>query len=142
MALGPKKTKYRKQMRGKAKGNATSGSTLSFGDFGLQALAPGWITGRQIEAARVAISRSVKKGGRVWVRIFPDKPYTKKPTEVRMGKGKGPVEEYVAPVKVGRILYEMEGVTYETAREALTTASSKLPIKTRLVVREGAQSHA
>ncbi|MCX6112158.1 MAG: 50S ribosomal protein L16 [Proteobacteria bacterium] len=137
MALGPKKTKYRKQMRGKMKGNATSGSTLSFGDFGIQSLDSGWITGKQIEAARVAISRSVKKGGRVWVRIFPDKPYTKKPTEVRMGKGKGPIEEYVAPVKPGRILYEMEGVTYEIAHEALTTASSKLPIKTKFVAREG-----
>jgi large subunit ribosomal protein L16 len=137
MALGPKRTKYRKQMRGKMKGNATSGSTLSFGDFGLQCLDSGWITGKQIEAARVSISRSVKKGGRVWVRIFPDKPYTKKPTEVRMGKGKGPIEEYVAPVKPGRILYEMEGVTYEVAKEALGTASSKLPLKTRFVAREG-----
>ena len=137
MPLGPKKTKYRKQQRGKMKGNATSGDVLSFGDFGLQALDPGFITGRQIEAARIAISRSVKKGGRLWVRIFPDKPYTKKPTEVRMGKGKGPIEQYVAPVRKGRILYEMEGVDYKIAKEALTTASSKLPLKTRVVVREG-----
>ncbi len=137
MPLGPKKTKYRKQQRGKMKGNATSGDVLSFGDFGLQALDPGFITGRQIEAARIAISRSVKKGGRLWVRIFPDKPYTKKPTEVRMGKGKGPIEQYVAPVRKGRILYEMEGVDYKIAKEALTTASSKLPLKTRFVVREG-----
>jgi large subunit ribosomal protein L16 len=136
MALGPKKTKYRKQMRGKLKGNATSGDVLSFGDFGLQALDPGFITGRQIEAARVAISRSVKKGGRLWVRIFPDKPYTKKPTEVRMGKGKGPVEQYIAPIKPGRILYEMEGVDAKTAKEALLTASSKLPLRTRFVARE------
>ena len=137
MALGPKKTKYRKQQRGKMKGNATSGDVLSFGDFGLQVLDSGFITGRQIEAARVAISRSVKKGGRLWVRIFPDKPYTKKPTEVRMGKGKGPIEQYVAPVKPGRILYEMEGVSAAIAKEALTTASSKLPLKTRVVTREG-----
>lgn len=136
MALGPKKTKYRKQMRGKLKGNATSGDVLSFGDFGLQALDSGFITGRQIEAARVAISRSVKKGGRLWVRIFPDKPYTKKPTEVRMGKGKGPVEQYIAPIKPGRILYEMEGVDAKTAKEALVTASSKLPLRTRFVARE------
>ena len=135
--LSPKKTKYRKQMRGKMKGNATSGDTLSFGQFGLQCLDSGWITGRQLEAARVAISRLVKKGGRVWLRVFPDKPYTKKPTEVRMGKGKGPVEEWVAPVKPGRILYEMEGVTPEVALEALTTASSKLPLKTRVISREG-----
>jgi large subunit ribosomal protein L16 len=140
MALGPKKTKYRKQMRGKLKGNATSGDVLSFGDYGLQALDPGFITGRQIEAARVAISRSVKKGGRLWVRIFPDKPYTKKPTEVRMGKGKGPVEQYVAPIKPGRIIYEMEGVDVKTAKEAMLTASSKLPLRTRFVVREDHQN--
>ena len=139
MALGPKKSKYRKQMRGKMKGNATSGDKLSFGEFGLQSLSSGWITGKQIESARVAISRSVKKGGRIWIRVFPDKPYTKKPTEVRMGKGKGPVEEWVAPVKPGRILYEMEGVTAEIAQEALTTAGSKLPIKTRVIKREGIQ---
>lgn len=137
MALGPKKSKYRKQMRGKMKGNATSGATLSFGDFGLQCLDSGFITGRQIEAARVAISRSVKKGGRIWIRVFPDKPYTKKPTEVRMGKGKGPVQEWVAPVKPGRVLYEMEGVTPEVAQEALSTAGSKLPLKTRVIKREG-----
>lgn len=134
--LGPKKTKYRKQQRGKMKGNATSGNFLSFGDFGLQTLDSGYITGRQIESARVAISRSVKKGGKLWVRIFPDKPYTKKPTEVRMGKGKGPLEHWVAPVKPGRIIYEMEGVSYDVAKEALTTASSKLPVRTRFVSRE------
>ncbi|MFH1223737.1 MAG: 50S ribosomal protein L16 [Pseudomonadota bacterium] len=135
--LSPKKTKYRKQMRGKMKGNATSGATLSFGQYGLQSLGSGWITSKQIEAGRVSISRSVKKGGRVWTRIFPDKPYTKKPTEVRMGKGKGPVEEWVATVKPGRIIYEMGGVESSVALGALTTASSKLSIKTRVISREG-----
>lgn len=135
--LSPKKTKYRKQMRGKMKGNATSGEFLNFGDFGLQVVESGFITGRQLEAARVAISRSLKKGGRIWIRVFPDKPYTKKPTEVRMGKGKGPVEQWVAPVKPGRIIYEMEGVTKDVASEAFSVASSKLPLKTRMVSREG-----
>jgi len=137
MALSTKRSKYRKQMRGKMKGNATSGAKLSFGDFGLQCLDSGFITGKQIESGRVAISRSVKKGGRVWIRVFPDKPYTKKPTEVRMGKGKGPVEEWVAPVKPGRIIYEMEGVTADIALEALSTAGSKLPVKTRFIKMEG-----
>ncbi|MBN1115288.1 MAG: 50S ribosomal protein L16 [Oligoflexia bacterium] len=138
--LSPKKVKYRKQQRGIMKGKATSGQVLNFGDFGLQAMECGWITSRQIEAARVAISRSVKKGGKVWIRVFPDKPMTKKPTEVRMGKGKGPVEAWVAPVVPGKILYEMEGVTREIASQALTVAASKLPIRTKFVVREGVHS--
>lgn len=135
--LSPKKVKYRKQQRGKLKGPATSGSIVSFGDYGLKSLEHGWITSRQIEAARIAISRSVKKGGRLWIRIYPDKPITKKPTEVRMGKGKGPVEAWVACVKPGRVLYEMEGVDAKTAKEALTLAASKLPVKTKVVAREG-----
>ena len=135
--LSPKKIKYRKQQRGKMKGTATAGSTVSFGDYGLKALEPGWITARQIEAARIAISRAVKKGGKLWIRIFPDKPITKKPTEVRMGKGKGPVEFWVAPVRKGRILYEMRAINDEIARKALKLAASKLPIKTKIVVREG-----
>lgn len=138
MATIPKKVKYRKQMRGKMKGKATSCNELSFGDFGLQALDNGWISSRQIEAGRVAVSRNIKKSGKMWVRIFPDKPITKKPTETRMGKGKGPVEAWVAPVKPGRVLYEMEGVTKEVAEEALRIAGFKLPIRTRFIVREGA----
>jgi large subunit ribosomal protein L16 len=141
MAIIPKKVKYRKQMRGKMKGRATSGNELSFGDFGLQAIDAGWVSSRQIEAARVAISRTIKKSGKMWVRIFPDKPITKKPTETRMGKGKGPVEAWVAPVKPGRVLYEMEGVTKEVAEEALRIAGFKIPDKTKFVVREGA-NHA
>ncbi len=134
--LSPKKIKWRRQFRGKTKGNANSGNVLSFGDYGLQALEPAWITSRQIEASRVAISRTIKKGGKIWIRIFPDRPYTKKPTEVRMGKGKGPTEHYVAVVKPGRVLFEMEGVDVELANKALKLAANKLPIKTRVVVRE------
>lgn len=134
--LMPKKVKFRKQMRGRMKGAANRGNELNFGDFGLQALTPGWVTSRQIEAARIAITRHVKRGGKVWIRIFPDKPVTKKPAETRMGKGKGSPEGWVAVVKPGRILYELEGVTEDIAREALRLASHKLPIKTRMLVRE------
>ncbi|MBN2719767.1 MAG: 50S ribosomal protein L16 [Proteobacteria bacterium] len=134
--LMPKKVKFRKQMRGRMKGAANRGNELNFGDFGLQALTPGWVTSRQIEAARIAITRHVKRGGKVWIRVFPDKPVTKKPAETRMGKGKGSPEGWVAVVKPGRILYELEGVTEDVAREALRLASHKLPIKTRMLVRE------
>ncbi|TNF45835.1 50S ribosomal protein L16 [bacterium] len=134
--LMPKKVKFRKQQRGRMRGAARRGNTLSFGDFGLQALAPGWITARQIESARIAITRHVKRGGKVWIRIFPDKPITKKPAETRMGKGKGSPEAWVAVVKPGRVLYELEGVAEDVAREAMRLASHKLPIKTRILVRE------
>lgn len=134
--LMPKKVKFRKQMRGRMKGMAMRGNKLSFGDFGLQALTPGWITSRQIESARIAITRHVKRGGKVWIRIFPDKPITKKPAETRMGKGKGSPEAWVAVVKPGRVLYELEGVSESVAREAMRLASHKLPIKTKILVRE------
>ena len=134
--LMPKKVKYRKQQKGRNRGLALRGSDLSFGDFGLKALEAGHLTNRQIEAARIAINRHIKRGGKVWIRIFPDKPMTKKPAEVRMGKGKGSPEEWVAVVKPGRILYEMEGVSKEVASEALRLAANKLPIKTRTVSRE------
>ena len=134
--LAPKKVKYRKRQKGRLKGLARRGCNVDFGEFGLQAVEPGWITARPIEAARVAITRSVKRGGKVWIRIFPDKPLSKKPAETRMGKGKGAPEVWVAPVKPGRILYEMEGVSEEVAREALRLASHKLSIATRVVVRE------
>lgn len=134
--LMPKKVKFRKQMRGRMKGAATRGNKLNFGDFGLQAQTPGWITSRQIESARIAITRHVKRGGKVWIRIFPDKPITKKPAETRMGKGKGSPEAWVAVVKPGRVLYELEGVPESVAREAMRLASHKLPIKTKILVRE------
>jgi large subunit ribosomal protein L16 len=134
--LMPKKVKFRKQMRGRMRGMAMRGNKLSFGDFGLQALTPGWITSRQIESARIAITRHVKRGGKVWIRIFPDKPITKKPAETRMGKGKGAPEGWVAVVKPGRVLYELEGVSEAVAREAMRLASHKLPIKTKILVRE------
>lgn len=134
--LMPKKVKYRKQMRGRMRGNAMRGNKLSFGDYGLQALTPGWLTSRQIESARIAITRHVKRGGKVWIRIFPDKPITKKPAETRMGKGKGSPEAWVAVVKPGRVLYELEGVTEVVAKEAMRLASHKLPIKTKILVRE------
>lgn len=134
--LMPKRVKFRKQQRGRRSGIATAGSTLSFGEYGLQALEPNWITARQIEAARVAIIRHVKRGGKIWIRIFPDKPITKKPAETRMGKGKGAPEGWVAVVRPGRILFEMAGVDFETAKEAFRLASHKLPIKTRVLVRE------
>ncbi|MCD6155960.1 MAG: 50S ribosomal protein L16 [Candidatus Atribacteria bacterium] len=133
--LIPKRVKYRKQHRGRMTGVAYRGCEVDFGDFGLQALQPAWITNPQIEAARVVISRHIKKG-KIWIRIFPDKPYTKKPTESRMGKGKGPVEGWVAVVKPGRILFEIAGVDRETAFEALRVASFKLPVKTRIVERQ------
>jgi len=134
--LQPKRVKYRKQQRGRRGGVAFRGATLSFGDFGLQALESAWITDRQIEAGRRAITRYVKRGGKVWIRIFPDKPITAKPAETRMGKGKGSPEGWVAVVKPGRIIYEMEGVAEGDAKEAMRLASSKLPIATRFVSRK------
>ncbi|MGE5894241.1 MAG: 50S ribosomal protein L16 [bacterium] len=136
--LLPKKVKYRKMMKGRTTGKAYRGSEITFGEFGLRATEPGWISSRQIEAARVAISRHVKRGGKVWIRIFPDKPITKKPAETRMGKGKGNPEFWVAVVKPGRILYEMSGVTEEIAKEALRLAANKLPLATKFVKREEA----
>lgn len=133
--LMPKKVKYRKQQRGRMKGKAQRGSTISFGEYALQALEPAWITARQIEAARIAITRHIKRGGKVWIRLFPDKPTTKKPLETRMGKGKANVEGWVAVVRPGRILYELEGMPADVAREACRLASHKLPIKTRFVTR-------
>ena len=133
--LMPKRVKYRKTQRGRMKGTAIRGSTLAFGDFGLKALEPGWVTNRQIEAARVALTRSLKRGGKIWIRIFPDKPVTKKPAETRMGKGKGNPEEWVAVIKPGRILYEMEGVTEDVAREAFRNAAQKIGIATKFVTR-------
>ena len=127
----PKRVKYRKAQRGRMKGVAVRGSTLAFGDYGLKALEPGWITNRQIEAARVSLARSLKRGGKIWIRIFPDKPVTRKPAETRMGKGKGNPEFWVAVVKPGRILYEMEGVTEAEAREAFRLAGQKLGIATK-----------
>jgi large subunit ribosomal protein L16 len=132
----PKKTKYRKQQKGRIRGRAQAGTELSFGDFGLQALEGGRITNRQIEAARIAMTRFIKRTGRIWIRVFPDKPFTKKPAETRMGKGKGTVEGWVAAVRTGYILYEMEGVPEERAKEAFRLAAHKLPIATRFVARE------
>jgi large subunit ribosomal protein L16 len=134
--LQPKRTKYRKQMKGRTRGAAKGGNEVSFGDFGLQVLEPGHITARQIEAARVAITRAVKKVGKVYIRIFPDKPFTKKPAETRMGKGKGGNEGYVAVVRPGRVMFEVEGVSAELANEAFTRARHKLPIKTQVISRE------
>ncbi len=134
--LLPKRVKHRKQMRGRMNGKAYRGSKVSFGEFGLQALEPAWITNRQIEAARVAITRHIKRGGKMWIRIFPDKPVTKKPAETRMGKGKGAPEYWVAVVKPGRMIFELEGVNQELAREAMRLGAAKLPIKTRFVVRD------
>jgi large subunit ribosomal protein L16 len=134
--LQPKKVKHRKMQKGRMRGKAYRGSKLSFGDFGLQAIEGSRMTARQIEAARIAMTRHVKRGGNVWIRVFPDKPITKKPAETRMGKGKGSPELWVAVVKPGRILYEMEGVTVEVAREAMRLAAHKLPFKTRFVQRE------
>src|SRR6266853_376302 len=140
--LMPKKVKYRKQMRGRRRGKAWRGSTISFGDYGLKVLEPGWVTDKQIEAARIAMTRFVKRGGKIWVRIFPDKPITKKPAETRMGKGKGAPEYWVAVVRPGRILYEMEGVPESVAREAMRLAAQKLPIKTKFVSREDQEGGA
>jgi large subunit ribosomal protein L16 len=134
--LQPKKVKYRKMMKGRVRGTATRGATVAFGDYGLQVLESGKISARQIEAARVAMTRHVKRGGKIWIRIFPDKPITKKPAETRMGKGKGNVEEWVALVRRGRVVYEMEGVPREVAVQALRLAAHKLPLRTRFVVRE------
>jgi large subunit ribosomal protein L16 len=133
--LQPRRVKYRKQQRGRMTGVATRGNTVAFGEFGLQAVSPGWVTARQIEAARRAITHHIKRGGKVWIRIFPDKPVTKKPAETRMGSGKGSVEEWVAVVKPGRILFELAGVREEVAREALRLASHKLPVETRVITR-------
>jgi len=133
--LMPSKVKFRKQQRGRRKGKAQTGSTVSFGDWALKAMENGWVTSRQIEAGRVAMTRFVKRGGKIWIRVFPDKPITKKPTEVRMGKGKGAPEGWVAVVKAGRVLYEMEGVTEDIAREAMRLAANKLPVKTKFVGR-------
>lgn len=137
--LSPKKVKFRKQQRGRMKGLAMRGSSLTFGEYGLQAVECGKITSKQIEAARIAMTRHVKRGGKMWIRIFPDKPFTKKPAEVRMGKGKGAPEGWAAVIKPGRVLYEMEGVSRELAKEALRLASHKLPVKTRFIERSGLQ---
>ena len=136
MLMMPKKVKYRKQHRGRRKGLAVAGSYVAFGDFGLKAVETAWLTNRQIEAGRVAINRNLKRGGKLWIRIFPDKPYTKKPLETRMGKGKGNLEGWVAVVKRGRILYELEGVTEQEAHEAFRLAAAKLPIKTKFISRK------
>ena len=133
--LAPKKVKFRKMQKGRMNGKAYRGGQITLGEFGLKALEPGWVTSRQIEAARIAITRYVKRGGQVWTRIFPDKPITKKPAETRMGKGKGAPEYWVAVVKPGRILYEIEGVDEKTARDAMRLAAQKLPIKTKFVTR-------
>ncbi len=135
--LMPKKVKHRKVMRGKRRGKAFRGSKVTFGDYGLKALQCGWITSRQIEAARIAMTRFVKRGGKIWIRVFPDKPVTKKPAETRMGKGKGAPEDWVAVVKPGKILYEMEGVPEDVAKEAMRLAAHKLPLRTKFVGRQG-----
>jgi large subunit ribosomal protein L16 len=133
--LSPKKVKFRKRHKGRLRGKAQRGSEVSFGDFGLMTLDAAWLTSRQIEAARIAMTRHIKRGGQVWIRIFPDKPLTRKPAETRMGKGKGSPELWVAPVKPGRILYEMDGVEQDVAAEAFRLASHKLPVRTKFVVR-------
>src|SRR5881397_30480 len=134
--LMPKKVKYRKQQRGRMRGKAWRGGDVSFGDYGLKALEPCWLTDRQIEAARVAMTRFVARGGKIWVRVFPDKPITKKPQETRMGKGKGSPEGWVAVVKPGRVLFEMEGIPTNMAQKAMALAAAKMPIRTKFVVRE------
>ena len=138
--LSPKRVKFRKMLKGRTRGLATRGAEVSFGHYGLQSLEPGWITNRQIEAARVALTRHVKRGGKVWIRIFPDKPITKKPAETRMGKGKGSPEGWVAVVKPGRVLFEIEGVDKELAQKAMALAAAKLGLRTKFVVRE--EAHA
>jgi len=137
--LSPKRVKYRKQMKGRMRGESYRGNTVAFGEFGLQATTRGWISNRSIEAARIAMTRHIKRGGKVWIRIFPDKPITKKPLEVRMGKGKGNPEGWVAVVKPGRIMFEIEGVPEALARRAMELAAAKLPVKCKFVVRESAQ---
>jgi large subunit ribosomal protein L16 len=134
--LAPKRQKFRKMQKGRRRGAATRGNRIDFGEYALQALEPAWITSRQIEAARVALTRRVKRGGKIWIRIFPDKPITKKPAETRMGKGKGPPEYFVAVVKPGRILFEIEGVTVDLAKEAMDLARHKLPLKTKFISRK------
>ena len=137
--LMPKKVKFRKQQRGRMCGKAWRGSSISFGEYGLKAMECGWITARQIEAARIAMTRFIKRGGKVWIRLFPDKPITKKPAETRMGKGKGAPEEWVAVIRPGKVLFEMEGVTPELAREAMRLAAHKIPLKTKFIARETAE---
>jgi large subunit ribosomal protein L16 len=137
--LSPKRVKFRKMFKGRMKGVATRGSAISFGTYGLQALEPGWISNRQIEAARVALTRHIKRGGKVWIRVFPDKPITKKPAETRMGKGKGSPEGWVAVVKPGRVLFELEGIPKDIAAKAMALAAAKMPIRTKFVIREDAQ---
>src|SRR2546421_1858540 len=137
--LMPKRVKHRKQHRGRMRGQAKGGSEVHFGDFGLLALEPGWVTNRQIEAARVAMTRHIRRGGKVWINIFPDKPYTKKPAETRMGSGKGNPEGWVAVIKPGRVMFELAGVTEVVAREAMSRAANKLPIRSRFIARTGMQ---
>ncbi len=137
--LMPKRVKHRKVMRGRRKGNSKGGTAVTFGEYGLKSLERGWITNRQIEAARVAMTRKMKRGGKVWINVFPDKPVTKKPAETRMGKGKGNPEGWVAVVKPGRVMFEVSGVSEELAREAMRVAGHKLPLKTKFVQREGAE---
>ena len=139
--LSPKRVKFRKMFKGRMKGLSQRGNTVAFGTYGLQALEPGWVTSRQIEAARVALTRHIKRGGKVWIRIFPDKPITKKPAETRMGKGKGSPEMWVAVVKPGRVMFEIEGVTRELAETAMGLAAAKLGLKTKFVAREEAVTH-
>ncbi|MBN2380263.1 50S ribosomal protein L16 [candidate division WOR-3 bacterium] len=134
--LMPKRTRWRKQQRGRMKGKATSGSTIAFGDYGLMSLEPCWLTARQIEASRIVLAKKLRKHGKLWIRVFPDKPVSKKPLEVRMGKGKGAPEFWVAVVKPGRIIFELEGLPEDSARQVLKEASSKLPIRTKIVKRE------
>ncbi len=134
--LAPKRVKYRKQFKGRTRGIARRGNTVSFGEYGLMSLSPGWISNRQIEAARVAMTRHMKRGGKVWIRIFPDKPITKKPAETRMGKGKGNPEGWVAVVKPGRVMFELEGVPEDVAKRAMALAAAKLPVPTRVIQRE------
>jgi large subunit ribosomal protein L16 len=140
MLLAPSRTKYRKQHRGRMKGTAHRGNTLAFGEYGLQALEPVWLEARQIEAARIALTRFMKRGGKVWIRVFPDKPITAKPAETRMGSGKGAVDHWVAVVKPGRIIFEIGGVSEEVAREAVRLAGHKLPVATRFITRGEAES--
>ena len=136
--LAPKRVKYRKQMKGRMRGSAQRGNTVAFGEYGLQALDRGWISNRSIEAARIAMTRHMKRGGKVWIRIFPDKPITKKPLEVRMGKGKGNPEGWVAVVKPGRMMFEIEGIAEDVAKRALQLAAAKLPVRCKIIVRERA----
>ena len=137
--LMPKKVKFRKVQRGRMKGKAWRGSAISFGEYGLKAMECGWITARQIEAARIAMTRFIKRGGKVWIRLFPDKPITKKPAETRMGKGKGAPEEWVAVIRPGKILFEMEGVAPDIARQAMRLAAHKIPLETKFTMREGGE---